>query len=341
MSQGKILYDLDLSEWESSDNLAAANIHKQRLVKGLAVFCLLIFIPFSIHNYLHERWPLLIINLLFLAAFVPSMWYMFREGKPLPTWVIVLVTTLLVLATSIPIAYHGLVSVLWAFTITTAFYFLLSRQLAFAMSLVVLLCYGGVSIYSLEPYPAIRVLIALVVNFYLVSLLARKIQRAQFLLSELANKDAMTGALNRRLLDDYLNESLGSYERNAKRSVVAIFDIDFFKKINDERGHQAGDVAIVELVKLIKENSRKSDMVFRLGGDEMLLLIRDVSIVQAQEMLERIRARIESCDVIGTSSSVGAVCCSLANSYDNWINQADEALYRAKSLGRNRVVLMS
>jgi len=135
--------------------------------------------------------------------------------------------------------------------------------------------------------------------------------------------------------------------QNAKREqlsiVVAMMDIDHFKKINDRYGHEAGDIALKMLGKLLDEKLRDSDVVTRYGGEEFCVLLTNTSLEHAVEVMENIRKEVEKMQIevhkisFRMSLSIG-LNDNLGNSFDQMIALADEKLYTAKHEGRNRVV---
>jgi diguanylate cyclase (GGDEF)-like protein len=157
-----------------------------------------------------------------------------------------------------------------------------------------------------------------------------------------ANRDYLTRLYNRR----YLFESGGMLHKSAQRGQiqlsVAVLDVDHFKMINDRHGHDIGDQALVALAKVLLANSRGTDVVARLGGEEFCLVA--VNVGDAAAYLEKLRARIAEIAVplaqgtlrftasIGATQTVGA-------SLEAMINEADKALYQAKHSGRDRVVV--
>jgi len=121
-------------------------------------------------------------------------------------------------------------------------------------------------------------------------------------------------------------------------------DLDYFKKINDTFGHLAGDEALKHFVKIIKRNLRKSDYVFRIGGEEFLILLPNTELKDAVEIVERIRKNLEENLLhydgkeIKLTASFGLVEVDKNKYINEIIKEADEKLYKAKELGRNKVV---
>lgn len=157
--------------------------------------------------------------------------------------------------------------------------------------------------------------------------------------------DALTGAYNRRYLDDFLNIEVKRCQRYKRPLALVMVDMDKFKMCNDSSGHQAGDKALQDVVQLLNMGVRSVDLVARYGGEEFLMVLPETDAAGALEAAERIRRMIEKhrfpCGSL--TASVGVV----ANSYQNGdapgveelIARADKALFKAKQDGRNKVQL--
>ncbi len=158
-----------------------------------------------------------------------------------------------------------------------------------------------------------------------------------------ASTDALTGLPNRRYFDEYLG-LLAKRRRAEDRVGVLMVDIDRFKKLNDTFGHAVGDHVLREVARAIAEAVREDDVPARFGGEEFAVLLRNPSPQVAVEVGERVRRAVASLDlrrlgVPGVSVSVGvAVAESPDVTLDVVVDEADQALYRAKRAGRDRVV---
>ncbi|OUR77644.1 hypothetical protein A9Q75_14925 [Colwellia psychrerythraea] len=159
-------------------------------------------------------------------------------------------------------------------------------------------------------------------------------------LSDESVRDPMTGALNRRQLSTHLDASLANKKRNHVNSAILMFDIDHFKQINDNFGHDVGDKVIKELVAIIDVHSREVDMLFRVGGEEFILLMNDIKISDAHNFAEKLRRFIEASRIVENhpiTVSIG-ICESFHSfSSETWMKNADTTLYEAKTSGRNQV----
>ena len=151
--------------------------------------------------------------------------------------------------------------------------------------------------------------------------------------------DPLTGAATR----DYLLEKVHVAEQAAETSThaLAVVDLDHFKTINDAHGHRLGDQALVALVETLRAHARAGDVVARFGGDEFMMLLpgcdHDAASKRMQAAIAALRdVRIGEC--MRLTASVGIAIHRVDESFDNWFARADEALYRAKQAGRDRVV---
>lgn len=164
-------------------------------------------------------------------------------------------------------------------------------------------------------------------------------------LYNLATRDPLTNILNRRKFDEALISLFLKYKRNLHFISIIIFDIDFFKVVNDTYGHQAGDLVLKEITAFIKEKIRDYDGFYRIGGEEFCLILEDMDESASFELAERIRKGVENLkilsqnDVINITISAGISSFEQADlTHEDVISRADNALYEAKGSGRNRIV---
>ena len=156
--------------------------------------------------------------------------------------------------------------------------------------------------------------------------------------------DSLTGLYNRRHFTDCLEREFLRAKRYKSDLSLAVIDIDFFKKINDTCGHSAGDYILKEIAYLILENFRKTDMVFRYGGEEFVVIMTETALERAIIPLERLRKSIEEYPFyydgknlkITISIGVSEVTEEAVDAQKLFEN-ADKALYKAKENGRNKV----
>jgi diguanylate cyclase (GGDEF)-like protein len=164
-------------------------------------------------------------------------------------------------------------------------------------------------------------------------------------LRESTLRDPMTGLHNRRFLEEYIDTVVATAQRRKSQVSVLMLDLDYFKKVNDTHGHDAGDAVLKTLAKVLVECVRTSDLVIRYGGEEFLIILLDTGENYADEVAEKIREAVEATKfqvpggTLQKTISVG-VADFPKDSDTFWqaMKYADVALYQAKERGRNRVI---
>lgn len=162
--------------------------------------------------------------------------------------------------------------------------------------------------------------------------------------SELVREDQLTGALNRRGMEETLEREFKRSDRSKAQLSVALLDIDNFKQLNDTLGHRGGDEALIHLIRVIKEALRPSDSVARYGGEEFLIILPDTDTQQAMETLERLQRELTKKFFLHNNErklitfSAGVALRAEDEDKEDLIGRADKAMYHAKQSGKNRVV---
>ncbi len=172
----------------------------------------------------------------------------------------------------------------------------------------------------------------------------RRLAAALEQVQELAIRDELTGAFNRRHVMSRLQEEISRFERTGQVFCVALFDLDHFKSVNDTHGHGAGDAVLKTFAGLADETIRNTDLFGRYGGEEFLLLLTATSQALALQAVERLRERMRDTDWaaiapgLNVTVSVGVAESRAGVAAEALLNEADLALYEAKHSGRDRVV---
>lgn len=171
----------------------------------------------------------------------------------------------------------------------------------------------------------------------------RALERANERIAQLARTDSLTGLANRREFHEQLSKAAATARRHAIPLSVALADIDHFKSVNDDFGHDAGDQALKMFADLLAAQSRTEDLPARWGGEEFIVMMPATSGQDAIAFANRVRALFAEtqCDTVPRSMTVSFGVATLAQDEadDSLISRADEALYRAKREGRNRAIL--
>ena len=154
-----------------------------------------------------------------------------------------------------------------------------------------------------------------------------------------AYTDSLTKLKNRHYFNEVVSFQIAN--RHCDYAMM-LFDLDFFKRVNDTYGHDVGDKVLVHTAELLTKNTRKSDTVFRWGGEEFIVILPDVDADDLKNIAENLRKAIELDDYDGIPNitvSIGATIRRDEETFDDWFKRTDESIYMAKLLGRNRVEL--
>jgi diguanylate cyclase (GGDEF)-like protein len=154
-----------------------------------------------------------------------------------------------------------------------------------------------------------------------------------------ASTDKLTGAYNRRTWDVEIRREFSKARRQENRLCLVMADLDYFKRVNDEFGHQRGDRVLQEFAQRLRQAVRASDTLYRLGGEEFAVLLPGTDIEQGRVTAEKLRERVAAAPLDGVSitASFGVAETDGNESPDEYFRRADQAMYVAKAGGRNRV----
>jgi diguanylate cyclase (GGDEF)-like protein len=162
-------------------------------------------------------------------------------------------------------------------------------------------------------------------------------------LDEMTSKDALTGVYNRRYLETRIREEFGRHRRYSRRLTLVMFDIDHFKMVNDNHGHPCGDFILQSVAGAIANRIRLTDCLARYGGEEFSCLLQETDLTSGMLLAERFRRQVEEMDhdfkgtQVKVTISLGVSELKDDDTLEQFVKRADEAMYRAKTGGRNRV----
>ncbi|MDD3855560.1 diguanylate cyclase [Sulfurimonas sp.] len=162
------------------------------------------------------------------------------------------------------------------------------------------------------------------------------------LLEELYITDPLTKLYNRAHFDEVVNFIVKHQRKADTDFVLVITDIDHFKSINDTYGHQVGDEALISVANTLKDSLREDDLIARWGGEEFVIMLKNVTIDEAKTIIEKVRASVEKNkinDTISVTASFGITKYILGEDIKKTFKRVDDALYEAKKSGRNRAIL--
>ncbi|AZV46993.1 diguanylate cyclase [Nautilia sp. PV-1] len=200
--------------------------------------------------------------------------------------------------------------------------------------------------YSLKEILSVIFIASIIIGLLCVYIfsLKKEIKKRKLLekeLQKLSIIDSLTGIFNRYKIDMALKQQISYAKRNKTPLSIIFFDIDHFKKINDNHGHKIGDEILMELTELIKNNVREYDIFGRWGGEEFIIILPNTDLIQALKVAEKLKNKIESYPfkyIHHLTCSFGVTELTEDDTSDSIVIRADNYMYEAKKRGRNRIV---
>lgn len=311
---------------------------------ALSVFLGVIMIcgvtPFAVLRFAQGEILAGVIDLFILLGVAANLIYAWRGGDIARAGLIgVLIATV---GCTLVVIMLGRSALFWVYPVLLANYLLADRPKASWMSGLMTLV---IAVHG-EPFEDLRETAAFVATASVVSLFAyvfaqrTDTQRQQ--LQRLAAHDPLTGASNRLTMGAELDIAIERSRRDDTPVGLAVLDLDHFKRVNDACGHDAGDRVLVEFVQILTARLRRSDRLFRYGGEEFVLLLPGADSTSLAPLLEQLRGTIESRLRGGghtVTASIGAALWLPGELHEQWLARADAAMYQAKRNGRNCVVV--
>ena len=308
------------------------------LRRNFAIVATVVLLPFFIINVIQGAYPIAIgAGLLCLVLITAAANLHRSEGHP---WQSVGVMICVVAAVFLAIYQQGVIGVFWSYPVVLLFHFLFNRRAALIGNLLYIAAVMPLAILSVGWSQGGRVCFTLLLTSAFAHIFAKRLVQQQTRLRRLALVDHLTGAFNRRYLDDCMATAVEAKQRYSTNASLLMIDIDHFKDINDTRGHKFGDDVLIQLVKIMQHRIRKTDQLFRMGGDEFVLLLPSTDLHWACRLAQDLRKLVSSLGEqmeIHLSISSGAAELCQSEDVGSWLHRGDQALYKAKGAGRDTV----
>lgn len=236
--------------------------------------------------------------------------------------------------------HHGNVTHHWIYPSILFFYFIFQKRDAILANGALIILASVFSWINLGPTNSINYTVTLLITSILLAIFFNILSNHQIKLELQAATDNLTGLLNRTILYQSLEHAVEHHRRTGLDMTLITLDIDHFKTINDSYGHDAGDSVLQNLGELLQNRVRKADKVFRVGGEEFMVLLFATDLEHGQQVAEELRQSIESAQLLKNQPitvSLGVAALQKNEDWTTWVKRSDENLYAAKSSGRNRV----
>jgi diguanylate cyclase len=302
-------------------------------------------LPFGVYRLLTGEWLIAAVDFAIVAAIIGTLLQAWRSGNPATAGMIMAAAT--TAGCGLVVALFGSHGLPWVYLVMVTNFFVATRRVALLAS-ASLLATLALLIPLLHPklFESTLAAIAFFVTTSLVGInawiFALRTDRQRQQLERLATHDPLTNAANRRVMETDLFAAVAAHARDRQACGIAVLDLDHFKAVNDACGHEAGDRVLTEFVHLVQRGIRVRDRVYRLGGEEFVLLLPGCDEQRLHAALDHLMSRVRS-ELRAPSGpvtvSIGAATLRCAEPWSAWLARADAAMYEAKRNGRDGFVI--
>lgn len=324
-----------------SEHATYSSDFRRNSTLALAIAALLILTPFSINNFIHGRNILGAGSLGIVALVAYNCWNAYKDRYS-SMFILISLVPAIIFFLLIAINQQGIIGILWCYPASLSFYMMLAERKAWVANATLLCLVIPFTWDVIEPSLAVRVTATLLTVSVFSAILIRVITVQQEEIHAHAIKDPLTGLLNRIPLESMLDQAIQQNRRADTDMSLLTIDVDHFKSINDAFGHETGDTVLQKLGELFRDRIRSVDKVFRLGGEEFLVLLFGADTNNSRNVAEELRHSVESLRILSGKSvtvSIGIASLQSGEDWKEWMKRSDENLYLAKKYGRNRVVV--
>ena len=314
---------------------------RQKATLGIALAAFILLTPFSINHIVQGHVYLGGGSLAVVLLLAGNAWSIWR-GRYSPALTFLGIVPTIIFYLVLTIVNQGIIGVLWCYPAVISFYFMLPERKAWIANGAMLALTLPQTWSVIEIPLAARVTATLLAVSVFAAVFVRVITEQQQKMRVQAVTDPLTGLFNRMLLAEMLEQAIGQSRRSKTPMTLLSLDIDHFKAINDSLGHDAGDAVLRGVGELLRKRARRVDKVFRLGGEEFLVLLYGADGHSAQRVAQELLGAIAAQPFLPETPvtvSIGAATLESDEDYQTWLKRVDANLYRAKSGGRNQVVV--
>jgi diguanylate cyclase (GGDEF)-like protein len=289
---------------------------------------------------LRAEWTAALIDTAIVVGLFALGYYVYRTRRVATASIAIACVCVAGLLSTVYLIGHS--QIYWAYPALMAIFYLVRPQIAISLVTFTIVALVPSIVVNFDNHTTTTIFITMIVMSTFAfgfSLLSNR-QRTQ--LVQLATKDPLTGAGNRRHLDNKLKEVVNTHRRSGAAASMLIFDLDHFKKVNDVHGHRVGDQILVRITEIVNLRIRVTDGLYRIGGEEFVVVLEGQELERAGHLAEQLRTLVLANELVPDQSvtiSLGVAELKPNESEIDWMHRADEALYRAKRAGRNATML--
>jgi diguanylate cyclase (GGDEF)-like protein len=293
-------------------------------------------LPFAVIRFMQGEFAVGLLDVTIVAGFSFLGYFVYRTRHVRVASVLI---AFICLAGVLSTVYlNGPGQVYWAYPAMLVAFYLLRVREAIVVCLLTTAALVPPLVPVMDPLTLATVVVTLIVTNAIAYAFATISRDQRDKLMALATRDALTGAGNRWALQRKLAEIIAAQARYNLPASMLLIDLDHFKQINDAYGHAMGDRILVNLTEIINLRIRVTDSLYRIGGEEFVVVIEGQDLQKANHLAEQLRTLVEANELAPNrpvTISLGVAELGNGESAADWLRRADEALYRAKRAGRN------
>ncbi len=309
---------------------------EEYILLSLSGILSLAILPFWFVRFAASEWTMTALDSFAIAIMMAAFAHVYVTGKTNLAGIVVSVSVMIIVWASVYVKGQG--QLFWAYPALVATFFLVTLRLAAVIVSVFLVAMIPVVLLHADLVLGGAFYLTVIANSAAVYAFVYRMQEQQKLLSTLAIRDPLTGAGNRRAMEEKLVELVDLQNRRVSEVSLIFMDLDNFKAINDKFGHSEGDEVLVQLAKIVAERIRSTDTFYRYGGEEFVVLAENTNVTGVLKLAEELRTAVQACKILQlhhVSISSGCAQYQAGETGSEWVGRADAAMFQAKDEGRN------
>ncbi len=295
-------------------------------------------LPFVFFRIIKEDWLVAAFDISLVLSMLILSIYVYRTGKIKIAGIII--ASLLILGMLTTVILKGGSQFVWAYPATISIYYLINYKPAALINIISILVLAIISFSKIDLIIFSSSMVTLIATNVFAYIFASRTSEQQHQLKMQATTDPLTKVGNRRSFNSEIKRLVSMQSRvNSPVSIISI-DLDYFKKVNDTFGHAKGDEVLIQFTKILSLRLRGSENIYRIGGEEFVILPVNGNIKQAEKLAEQLRVLISVSELIighPITISLGVAQYAQGETEAEWLQRVDKALYQAKNSGRNQI----
>jgi diguanylate cyclase (GGDEF)-like protein len=312
---------------------------QSKMLLVLAIGTAIGIFPFAIYRLIQQDLYVAILDIFVVLGMSSIFIYVYKTNDVRKASLILILVALV--GNVISFYLKGINQINWIYPAMLSAYYIMSPKKGMIVNFVMLSFYLPKLVSLLETVNLATILVTIVITNIIAYVFAAGLKKQEMVLKKLASEDYLTSTGNRRSLSNRLGKLHTILKNHDKTASIILLDLDHFKKVNDTYGHIKGDEVLIRLSDLLRHDFKDFKNIYRYGGEEFLVICKDIDENQAFEKAEEFRGIVKNNIIIDKKEqtiSLGIAEYIKEETVEEWIHRVDIALYQAKKQGRDRTI---